>query len=75
MSKESYNSALSRLVDCLSELYIWFSHNCLALNPDKTDIILCGTSQRAKTSSNLNHQCCWISSFPFQRYENSVRYL
>ena len=33
----------------------WFSHNCLALNPDKSEASLLGTHQRNSSLSNLPH--------------------
>ena len=54
MFKQSQDAELSRLKECLSELHFWFCHNGLALNPDKTDVILLGTTQRAKTLSPIS---------------------
>ena len=44
----NHKSAIFRLEECLSYLHIWFCHNELALNPDKTDAILFSTTQCAK---------------------------
>lgn len=49
MSKQSRASAMSQLEDSISELHIWFCYNGLAYNPDRTNIILLGSSQQAKT--------------------------
>ena len=54
MSKQSQDAALSRQEACLSEVHFWFCLNGLALNPDKTDVISLGTTQRAKTLSPIS---------------------
>jgi hypothetical protein len=43
------------LESALVALMQWFSHNCLALNPDKSEAILLGTHQRHSYLSNRIH--------------------
>ena len=40
ISCSNHDIAISRLDECLSDLYIWFGHNGLDLNPDKTNSIV-----------------------------------
>ena len=47
--RSNHESAISRLEKCIFDLLIWFCHNGLVLNPDKTNAILTGTTQRAKS--------------------------
>jgi exonuclease III len=55
ISKSSALADLHTLESSLAILSQWFSLNCLALNPDKSDAILLGTNQRNNTLSNLSH--------------------
>ena len=49
ITRSYHEDAISQLEECLSDLYIWLCRNGLALNPDKTDVILLGTTQHAKS--------------------------
>ena len=44
---------LDNLTRCIDSLHIWFCANGMALNPDKSEAILLGTSQRAHSYSSL----------------------
>jgi hypothetical protein len=55
ISQSSASVDIQTLQSALAVLSEWFSHNCLALNPDKSDAILLGTHQRNSTFSNLTH--------------------
>ena len=54
ISKDNHFLALNQLEDCLVVLHIWFCHNGLALNPDKSDAIIFGTAQRTRSLQNLS---------------------
>ena len=56
ISKPTETTDIHLLESTLLALSSWFSHNWLALNPDKSDAILLGTQQRNKTLniSNVN---------------------
>jgi len=45
---------VSVLQSCLDSLQIWFCGNLMVLNPDKSDSILFGTSQREKFFHDLD---------------------
>jgi len=55
ISQSSASADLLRLESALDVLSHWFSLNCLALNPDKSDAILLGTRQRNSSLSNISH--------------------
>ena len=46
-------STLHGLQECLLSLHSWFSHNGLALNPDKSDAVLFGTRQAAQSLGSI----------------------
>ena len=48
-------SNISRVEDCLLDLYAWFCCNGLVLNSDKSECILLGTVQRARTLPPIMH--------------------
>ena len=54
ISAKTITQNTCRLESCLSDLHVWFSHNWLALNPSKSEVLLLGTSQRLKTLSTLS---------------------
>jgi hypothetical protein len=54
MSKPNQNVRISDLESCLSDLCSWFTHNGLALNPDKSEAILFGTRQRCASMANIS---------------------
>ena len=45
--KTLYDTQVSKLEHCLSTLHTWFCYNGLALNPDKSEAIVFGTTQRS----------------------------
>ena len=53
ISHSDSNSSITSLQSSLLSLYSWFSHNGLALNPDKSDAILHGTSQRISSLGDI----------------------
>ena len=53
LSPKDYSADISSLSSCLCSLHSWFSLNGLALNPDKSDAILFGTSQRSHSYTSL----------------------
>jgi len=55
ISQSSATADLHTLGSALADLSQWFSLNCLALNPTKSDAILLGTHQRNSTLSNISH--------------------
>jgi len=55
ISQSSATADLHTLESALADLSQWFSLNCLALNPTKSDTILLGTHQRISTLSNISH--------------------
>ena len=54
ISASSAAANLKVLESALSSLSFWFSQNCLALNPEKSDAILLGTEKRNSTLSGIN---------------------
>jgi Reverse transcriptase (RNA-dependent DNA polymerase) len=54
ISQTSASTDLHTLESALEVLSQWFSVNCLALNPDKSDAILLGTRQRNSSLSNIS---------------------
>ena len=68
------NAVLSRLEECLYVLHIWFCHNGLALNPDKTDVILhvLGANQRTNSIPPISNISVAEASVPLS---NSVKLL
>jgi len=54
ISNPTASADLRILESALSILSTWFSHNWLALNPEKSDALLLGTYQRNRTLSNLH---------------------
>jgi len=55
ISRSLASANLLTLESALTVLSQWFSLNCLALNPDKSDAILLGTHQRNSSLSNITH--------------------
>jgi hypothetical protein len=53
ISNSTATADLNTLESALSILSSWFSHNWLALNPDKSDAILLGTRQRNSTLAGV----------------------
>ena len=51
---------ISRVEDCLRDLYAWFCYNGLVLNSDKSECILLGSVQRARSITPIMHirKCC-----------------
>ena len=49
ISKDNYNTPVAKLELCLSTLHTWFCYNGLALNPDKSEAIMFGTTQRSRS--------------------------
>ena len=49
MSKDNYNTPVAKLELCLSTLHTWFCYNGFALNPDKSEAIVFGNSQRSRS--------------------------
>ena len=47
-------SILQDLEECLLSLYSWFSHNGMALNPDKSDAVLFGTRQAVQSFGSIS---------------------
>ena len=45
ISKDNYNTPVVKLELCLSTLHTWICYNGLALNPDKSEAIVFGTTQ------------------------------
>ena len=44
ISKDNYDTPVAKLELCLSTLHTWFCYNRLALNPDKSEAIVFGTT-------------------------------
>jgi Reverse transcriptase (RNA-dependent DNA polymerase) len=55
ISQSSASADIQILKSALVVLSQWFSHNCLALNPDKSEAIFLGTQQRNSSLSNRIH--------------------
>lgn len=53
LSPHSPSTEISVLTTCFSNLHTWFCLNGMALNPDKSEAILLGTTQRATYYSHL----------------------
>jgi hypothetical protein len=53
LSPDNPSPAISTLTTCLSSLQAWFCLNGMALNPDKSEAILLGTTQRAHSYTHL----------------------
>ena len=49
ISKDNYDTPVAKLKLCLSTLHTWFCYNGLALNPDKSEAIVFGTTQRSRS--------------------------
>ena len=45
---DNYDTLVVKLDLCLSTLHTWFCYNMLALNPDKSEAIVFGTTQRSR---------------------------
>ena len=57
ISKDNYDTPVNKLELCLLNLHIWFCYNGLALNPDKFEAIVFGTTQCSRSlpiTSNVN---------------------
>ena len=48
-----HTTNVNRLQRCLSEIHAWFCHNGLALNADKSDVIIVGTRQQLRRHADL----------------------
>ena len=55
LSPSNHTININRLQRRLSELYAWFCYNGLALNADKSDVIIVGTRQQVRTHTHLTH--------------------
>jgi len=55
ISQSLATADLQTLQSALADLSQWFSLNCLALNPTKSDAILLGAHQRNSTLSDISH--------------------
>ena len=49
ISKDNYDTPVAKLELCLSTLHTWFCYNGLALNPDKSEEIVFGATQRSRS--------------------------
>ena len=49
LSKDNYDTPVAKLELCLSTLHTWFCYNRLALNTDKSEAIVFGTTQRSRS--------------------------
>ena len=49
ISRDNYDTPVAKLKLCLSTLHTWFCYNGLALNPDKSEAIMFGTTQRSRS--------------------------
>jgi hypothetical protein len=54
LNPASIHDSVQRLEICLSSLYAWFCYNGMALNADKSDVVLLGTSKRRQSYANLS---------------------
>ena len=71
LSPSNYRPDLNKLTGSIDALYIWFSINSMALNPDKSEAILLDTRQCPWLLQFLFCQRCWMSD-PFGRpHQNS----
>ena len=50
LSRETVNTNVANLHDCLAALHQWFSQNGLVINPDKSESVLFSTAQKARIS-------------------------
>ena len=48
ISKDNYDTPVAKLELCLSTFHTWFCYNGLALNPDKSEAIVFGITQRSR---------------------------
>ena len=72
ISKDNYDTPVTKLELCLSTLHTWFCYNRLSLNPDKSEAIMFGTTQFSRslpTTSTVN-----VDGTPVQ-VSNQVRIL
>ena len=46
VDKVTATSASTTITACTTAIYEWLLHNCLALNPDKSESVLLGTATR-----------------------------
>ena len=51
ITKDNYDTLVAKLELCLSTLHTWFCYNGLSLNPDKSEAIVFGTTQRSRSLS------------------------
>ena len=51
ISKDNYDTPVAKLELCLSTLRTWSCYNGLALDPDKSEAIVFGTTQRSRSLS------------------------
>ena len=63
ISKTNSVDQIHCLKATLLQLTSWFYYNCLALNPEKSEVILLSTHARNKSLSNINQvgRYCWHS--------------
>ena len=48
------NDTISRLNECFRSVHSWFAENGLALNPDKSEVIVIGTGARNRKEGGIN---------------------
>jgi len=54
-------SAINILESCLLSLHAWYLHNGIAVNPDKSEAIMFGTSHAVAHAlpATQSINCCW----------------
>ena len=60
--------SVSNLSACLGALHLWFCHNGMALNPDKSEAVIIGTRQRSSSYSSISSIDIAGTSVPFSDY-------
>ena len=48
------SDTIPRLNECFCSVHSWFAVNCLALNPDKSEVIVIGTGIRNRKEGGIN---------------------
>ena len=71
ISKDNYDTPVAKVELCLSTLHTWFCYNGLALNSNKSEAIVFGTTQH---SNYIYCQCCRNPCPGFQSDQDSWRY-